>query len=111
MEEAKGGRWLDMAVAVRQIAITPFSPRGLVRIVADGGTLEGRAVAEVEYVGDHPHGYADGQAGAYFVDELMSIALGADLFCAVCGWSGSDRVCCPRCLYEPLSSVPSQAAE
>ena len=53
---------------------TPFEPQGTVRIESIVSVNEwpscGRKIANVVFVGDHPHGYKDGSKGQYYLDEL-----------------------------------------
>jgi hypothetical protein len=54
---------------VGDVCLTPFEPRGLVRVTEVPGT-SCWAVVQVVFVGNHPHGYKDGETGAYFYGEL-----------------------------------------
>lgn len=101
-----------MSELIGRLAITPYALRGLVRIVAEAGRLDGKQMVEVEYVGNHPHGYADGQAGAYFADDLTVIEPAADSYCRLCGWAGHhadlvyrDACYCPECYGENIGNI------
>ena len=66
----------EMAVEMQvgDICLTPFPPAGKVKIesvvqVNDWPSC-GRKIANVVYIGDHPHGYEDGSRGQYYLDEL-----------------------------------------
>lgn len=98
------------------LAITPFALRGLVRITALAGVLDGKQAVEVEYVGDHPHGYPEGSIGCYFVHDLAMVGDSDDSFCRVCGWTGhhSDLLCheechCPKCYVTNIGHIPFEA--
>jgi len=56
---------------------TPFEPSGTVKVLALEPTPEwpynGRTMAYVEFVEDHPHGYPAGSTGRYLADELLPL--------------------------------------
>lgn len=61
---------------------TPFEPSGTVLVLAlessDEWPYQGRTMAFVQFVGDHPHGYPAGSTGRYLADELRPLEPGPD---------------------------------
>jgi hypothetical protein len=98
---------------IGRLAITPFALRGLVRITAGAGDFHGSQMVEVEYVGAHPFGYADGSKGCYGAAQLTMVQEGQDVFCRSCGWVGQlkelsvfDDLPCNECGSLQVASIP-----
>lgn len=98
------------------LAITPYPPRGLVRIVAPGGIFHGRQMIEVRHVGEHPCGYPPDFVGFYYADDLRPIEAGHDAFCMQCEWTGRlselsvfDDLRCNACGSFLVSSIPTES--
>ncbi len=72
VQQAAEELFTDRTHWVGRTARTPFEPSGLVRIieVEPIDPLTGRQTCRVEFLDDHPHGYAKGTVGRYFVEQL-----------------------------------------
>lgn len=89
-----------------KLAITPYAPRSVVRIIAEAGVFDGKQMVEVEYipgiVATEP-----GYTGCHYLDMLTPVAEGCDMFCRACGhmWQASlDH--CPECGCGLVGTIP-----
>jgi hypothetical protein len=93
-----------------KLAITPYAPRSVVRIIAEAGVFNGRQMMMVEYLPGIVATEA-GYTGCHYLDLLAMVAEDCDMFCRACGhmWEASPEHC-PDCGCGLVGPIPQEVA-
>lgn len=99
-------------IPIGALAITPFPPRGLVRVGEPAGVFHGRQMVAVEYVQGV---VGTGYTGCHYADSLTMVPTGHDAFCRVCGatWTSQGEEVCPMasCGSLMIATIPSEVSD